>query len=796
MKLNSGLAVLLGALLLVVTAGEASGLSYPSYSLSPARPWHPDVTHFGGDAYRNHFSNEGFGTGMCAAWAVDLGRSSSQPLMVDGRIYHMAGDSLWALRADRTLPVELPTDEIQKELVIWRKEGLQTVPPDGPSTDSSPVYVDETVTFVDGTVFKGLVYAITGPVPGTNERSLVVVAAQTGELLGRVMLPPVEFISSPLVLPGDIAVFGSTDGYLWAVQGAATAFSADPEITPPRFVGGVISGSFVPVGHNKFLVGFDALNGHGGVMLYGLDLKPRWLNPDGTPAFFTTPNGVNASFAAALNDLVYFSDRTGRFYAINTQTGTEVWSGSIPGTTHNYVNNSPAVDNLHVYFTVRRSDGKGKIVAFSRQGSGSKEPLWTATLPGEGTTAPLIWGPGDAVLVGDTSGRVTAWRAPRPGEPEGVGQPVPFATQLSCNEVGHLESFWGTIGGTGRETLTNELRMVDSPFRAGTWWAQGSGASTELTFAHGHLLAGANGTDQDVFMAFRPGEYRNFEMAGHLLGVDEEPPEPGQIREATMSVSYHGLTPVRTVIAHGWANGEPLWEFVDLEPGETQWLLVQTPPVPEGESAEYVAVINPIGYDLARRGIAAEDVEPLPGAWEAAVYGATELPVPVRAGLEALDADGMAVLYEATASDNRWSELVLTAAPIDLQLVGLSAPATLPAPVPPDEPQYPLTATIRNTGSKPVDTVLRLVVHSQAMNGQAMTRKVHLVPGDNTVTITMPGSNAGDTITVKATVNPGKTVAEVTHDNNSKTVVTHVDDLPPPATPPGDWGKVDDWLND
>jgi outer membrane protein assembly factor BamB len=772
---------------MAATANPAGAAS----SLLPAHKQAEDVVAFGGDEYRNHFSEDQFGTGLCASWALDLGRSASQPLVVGNRAFHLAGDGLWAVRLDQDVPPGLSPDEVKQELVIWHKAGLQSGATDSSPTDSSPVYSDTEVTTMEGTHYRGIIYAITGPVPGSSQRSVVAVAAEDGTLLGRAFLPAVSFISSPLVFPGDVLVFGSTDGRLWSARGVTREHFKEPVVNWVP-VNGTISGSFVPVGATDFLVGLDhpnKLTQGGTVMRYGLDLKPRWVTPAGTPAFTNAISGIPASFAEDDSSIVYFSDRIGMFYAIRSDTGEIVWQASLPGP--EYVNNSPALDAEYVYYTIRKgSSGSGELVAFRRDGIGGNEPAWRAVLPALGTTAPLIWADAGGVLVGDTSGRVTAWRAPRPGEPTGIGQPLPFATQLSCSQIGHVATVWGNNNNSRKSVLQNELRLTDSPFQDKAWWAMGSGASTELTLSHGYLLTGANSTNQDVFLAFKPGKPVNLELTGQV--VVDGPVEPGQRLPVQLHIESHSPQPVRTMIAHGWASGQPNFEFVDLGPQESRWIGLDSAPVPDG-AAQYVAVINPLGYDLTRRGTFSL-LEPLPSNWEGVLYGQVSPPPEVRVGLQRLDAAGSAVIYETTVADNYWRQNIRVGDPVDLQMTDLSAPAWIPAPVPPDDPRYPVTAVIHNTGDKAVDTSIRLVIQSLSMQGQSLTRPVHLEPGDNTVTIYVPGSMPGDTITVRVLVNPDRNVSESDYTNNSGTVVTHVEDAPPPPPAPPDAGKVDDVL--
>lgn len=758
-------------LLATATAGSAS-------SFVSGGTGNEDITDFGGDRYRKHLSSEPWGYPMCSAWAVDLGRSASQPLHVGDRIYHLAGDSLWALRRVDSLPPDLTNEEIQERLVIWRRRDLQT-----DISFSHPTYVDQTVRTRDGRTYRGVIYAGTGPMPNQDgaptASSLIAVAAEDGTLLGRMPLPD-KIVSAPLAFAdSDTVVFGTVNGWVWSVRGLASSPVSGVQWFW-RPLGGRVSSSPVPLGPDSFLIGADGSDGQGKVMAYDLTARPLWLTDAGEPDFVQTPYGVAASFAKA-GDIAYFADKEGIFYGLDVNTGQLLWNKTVAGV----VNNSPAVDDEKVYFTMRQafSDGKGHLLAFDRI-NGSLQ--WDSVLPAAGNTAPMIWGNAGAVLVGDTSGKISAWTTT-------AGSPQPFAVDLSCRDAGHLRTFWQRIGGTGWEMLKPEITLTNSPYRDDIGWSQASGAGTELSLTKGMLLAGANGAKQDVLMAFRHGGQVNLGLDGYL--VESGPYEPGQQLTAKMHIVNDSKEPRRQVIVHGWGNAEPWFQFIDVEPWDDFWITVTTPPIPDSESATYSAVINPWFYDFARREghWLGENLTPLPAAWEPVLYGLTPLSPSAQAGLDRMDAVGDAVIYELNATDNIWHYDVLTKPPINLTMNWLWAPATIPAPEPPAHPQFWVTAAINNGSDRTIDTTIRYVIDSQAVSGGQIEISVTLPPGLSRHSAAIPGSISGDTIRVTATVNPDRSTAETSHADNSDWAETIVEDVEP--IDPGDgWGKVDDIL--
>lgn len=772
------LATLLSALLLLATAtaGSASSSHWAA------------VTDFGGDRNRQHYSPEPWGFPLCGAWAVDLGQSMSQPLSVGDRIYHLAGNSLWALRRLQDLAPELSNDEALEQLVIWRRRDLQAKP-----SSSHPTYVDQTVVFPDGHTYRGVIYAGTGPVRNPDgslgSPSIVAVAAEDGALLGRMSLPA-EIVSAPLVFPGDRVVFGTTDGRVWRVTGLASAAFSSP-IDDKVTLGGRVSSSPVPLGADAFVIGTDGAPEGGRIMAYNLDLEPLWQRPDGSPDYVYSPFGVPASFARVDDRQIYYSDKRGLVYALDGHLGEYTWIGNIPGEMV-FLNNSPAVDPHHVYYTVRNSsdaNGLGQLVAFSRAGLGSfSPPVWTANLPGRGNTAPLVWGPAGIVMVGDTSGRITGWST-------ATGEPVEFATDAACRDAGHLRTFYQFLaGGTGREVLKSEIALTDSPYRSSIGWGQASGAGTELTLVNGMLLAGANGATQDVLMAFRHGGQVNLRLSGQLHTIGGNAPlDPGEQLRVTIDIDHMGGDDRQQVIMHGWANGPPQFEFFEIAANGDRRITLQTPPVPAGDTeTQYMAIVNPLYYELYQWG-RITSLPQLPDAWKSVIYGQAPAPPGMKEGMDRLDAAGDTIIYELMPGDNVWVQDVQVRYPVNLIMDDLRAPSVIPAADPPLHPDYPVTAEIWNTSTRTVTTTIRFEVESNSVPpGFFIDLKVTLPPGRSTHRVTIPGSTAGDTILVYAEVNPHREVPESRYADNGATVLTRVGlDV---IIDPDDYGKVDDIL--
>jgi hypothetical protein len=185
-------------------------------------------------------------------------------------------------------------------------------------------------------------------------------------------------------------------------------------------------------------------------------------------------------------------------------------------------------------------------------------------------------------------------------------------------------------------------------------------------------------------------------------------------------------------------------------------------------------------------------LDPLPSVWEPILYGYANQSQAVTDAFDSLDQTGSAVLYETDWSDNLWREAIPVRPPINLAFDILDAPDAIPAPQPPAQPSYQVTAAITNDSTQPVNTILRLEVYSTAVQGGLIETPVTLPPGTSYHHVTVPGSSAGDTIRVVGTLNPDRSVPETDYSDNHASAITQVENVD--STTPTDYGKVDDIL--
>lgn len=610
MRRRGGAAALLLALLLLAGAGmDPQGLAAGSHR-APGHGWLPppgrstrDVTDYGRTPDRNHFTAEEPGYPLCMLWSRALGKSRSQPVVVqadmnaDGvgetRIYHLAGDSLWAL------------DDAGN--VIWRQR-VQ----DGYSA-SHPAYWRAADPSQD------VIYA------GTGKPSLIAVRATDGEVLGELMLPPSDgyndctgtpvrdfapdygVVTAPLVYPDGTVVLGTTDGEVWVVRGLADGSPVASRIC----LGGRISSSPVPVGDRAFIIASDGRVA-GGAGSYGYvmafwrsgsghtDFEPRWPEPVFTPA------GVPGEVAVD-GTLIYFADKRGTIYAASLDDGRIMWHRATDG----FINMGPGVDIEHVYFALRDpgGSGHGSLVALRKR---SGVEAWSVPLPGDGNTAPVpLRRPGRAlVLVGDTEAHITGWQAG-----EGPAAPSPFAIPLACAALAPEAR-----GGGDLPPVSHDLVLTDDPYRSDRWWDPINGAGTQMVIGYDLMLLGvnANADGASVLQAYRLLPAVNFAVTGTVLAPP--PFRPGDEVPVRLRVTARSNGPIRRLpVTVGWTvdgevAGTPAVHYLDLPAGDGEERITVRLALP-APAAELWAVVNPEAVHRDPRG------ETLPpGLWPGGPY--------------------------------------------------------------------------------------------------------------------------------------------------------------------------------
>jgi len=389
---------------------------------------------------------------LTAYWETHpLGESAAQPAVVDGVIYHVAGDYLWKLDLREVSPPEAVATEIRDQ--VSNLPIRFNVTPDGQfiAPQSSPSYSPETGMLYFGTGY-GWLWAY-----HTREGW----ARPAGLDLG------CPIVGSPLVIHDrgrDIVVVSDRPNYpgeedqpegrplcprshgkVWVVQGLdqrdgsvhQQVYEATTSKQDAGGFGGFITPSAVvapPHGDNpSFVIGTDGFEG-GRALRLALDRDNdyhpyRVWTVDGSAGFAGnfTSDGVNA----------YWLDTRGRLWGANLNDGLEPagWKGhmvdvpALIGAKAAFTNTEPAVEvrqgpngpETHLYITLRNYSDTGQGLRDGPTGSDGAvvalgpggELKWYRKLgPAERlngekaslNTAPLALVSRNALLFGDVNG--------------------------------------------------------------------------------------------------------------------------------------------------------------------------------------------------------------------------------------------------------------------------------------------------------------------------------------------------------------------------------------------------------
>jgi outer membrane protein assembly factor BamB len=469
-----------------------------------------DVTDYGRNRSRTHYTptepEYPLANDARAIWEVPLGLSRSQPLVItrdlngDGRpevrIYHVAGDRLWALdgskiptpRADGQ-SVESYRDQLRREgFILWSTpaESLCSSPATrtdellalkcarlGGRKESRPFASSQASYWKGATPTQDLLYVGFG-----HPASAVAIRPSDGSILGGYIVDALGdrgIVGAPLPFTGDRVVIGTTSGESYILTGMASGRTTVRGTT----IGGRISASPMPIGDAAFIMSTDArwsneLGTHGYMMAYGLggsggrEFAPRW------PAAVATQAGIPGESAIDANT-IYFADKWGKLYALSLETGEMLWCKQFPGlapcgrdeSAPAFINQGPGVDEEHVYFVFRNNrgpnEGGGQVVALNKA---TGELVWQRPMEFKGNTAPVPLG--HIVIVGDTGGYVRAYDKQ-----------------------------------TGEEVRTGgyPLRLSDEPYEEGDqgerWWEPIGGTATQMTVAAGMMLVGVNSKSEE-----------------------------------------------------------------------------------------------------------------------------------------------------------------------------------------------------------------------------------------------------------------------------------------------------------
>lgn len=397
-----------------------------------------EVTDYGRNRWRTHYTPSEpeypLSQNTRAIWEVPLGLSRSQPLVIkrdftgDGqpnvRIFHLAGDRLWALNGDITPTARRPDQSVEsyrqqlvrEGFILWSTpaEALCTTPELlakdellalkcsklGPRTEQRPFASSQAAYKAGRTVADDVIYAGFG-----HPAAIVAIRAGNGQMMGGFIVDHLGdrgIVGAPLVFGDDTVVVGTTSGESYIVKGLTQGTAWSRGLS----VGGRISFSSVPLGEGAFLMASDArwtpaLGNHGYMMAYSLpgsgatEFQPRW------PAAVTTAAGIPAEAAIDANT-VYFSDKFGKLYALRLDNGELLWCRQFPSmgacseggpSQPGFINNGPGVDENHVYFVFRNNrgpnNGNGQVIALNKL---TGDLVWQQPMTAKGNTAPVPMG--------------------------------------------------------------------------------------------------------------------------------------------------------------------------------------------------------------------------------------------------------------------------------------------------------------------------------------------------------------------------------------------------------------------
>lgn len=425
-----------------------------------------------------------------------IGATGSQPLFVNDRIYHMAGDTLWEI------------DTTGKAIPLFKNMNWVT----GANGQRELRPSTSGITYKE---INGRPYLYFGT--GDNKLCIqpLVEGAPRCVRISDLTAPEHRIVTTPLVMlvkdgnvvQHDITIMGDKQGRIWAIQGLATAASLNEVLRVERHVGGWVLASPVQIGAEEdlsFVWGND-LGGSGSIGAFRVipQTATQALRfADVWPDYVYTPAGVADGFAKD-GPHIYASDIGGTMYQIDTDQLTRNIFPYATQAGPMFVNAAPAVDDKHVYFSIRNlgsaqanTTSPGRIIALSKE-TFSLDGGWTADLPAPANTNPLIWtkGPG-VLLVGDTRGTLHAL-----GREDGARTPFAIAPAGKTN------------GGLDICTPVDRLDL-GAPGQAGQAWQTLTGISEPIiasgSTGQGLLLVGVSGLGPDdqltgSLRAFRAG---------------------------------------------------------------------------------------------------------------------------------------------------------------------------------------------------------------------------------------------------------------------------------------------------
>lgn len=561
-----------------------------------------EFTDFGGNPARPHRSLDPEWSLPAHGWYYgDLGAAMSQPIVAGGRLYILAGDSLWVYDAARLRGGASAARQAAEGGALMRKIAVNG----GTASFSHVAYA----------AFPGepaVLYV------GTGRRTILALDPVSLERRGETDDLGADLVSAPLAFPGDVVVVGTRDGRVHFIHNLNTGAARGKSVEDKSFwMGGNVTGSAVRLSDRTFVIGSD-----GGtqpmLMAYHVDpegyddFKNAWRAPLPLAGLPDTP--------ALEGNTLYFADKFGDLYRLRLEDRTyaaDVLRAADYLPEGGFFNASPAIGDRHVYFTKRDRDGAGggygELIAVDKQ---AWRVAWRARLPGYGNTSPFYWREARLVLVGDTEGFVTGWEtdpwneslgrgyctqptcaipADNPARQPVAGQPRAPAT-LAYGQG--MPRAWADDVGAKVWAFKPAYHAMTRPLAGQPRWSHLRGASMEITVAGGLLVTGSvtgPGYGEAVRNPYSPPgrpEWMGGGVAIAYAGLPRnvllrdgraapQPAEPGGMVRAAATAHYDTrgkpAPAVRPALAWRW-KGEAAWRPIgelELEPGESKPVRVE-----------------------------------------------------------------------------------------------------------------------------------------------------------------------------------------------------------------------------
>ena len=794
----------------------------------------------GGDPGRSGIYSGGLGSFHPEPWwegsALALGRSATQPIVVDGWAYHVAGDSLWRVWL-----------EAPKGKPYYENLGLVNIDSDDPEetvqiSSSTPTYSPES----------GMIYF------GTNFGWLWRYDPKKSELRP-IKLSRCAIVSSPLVLRvagRDLVVVGDkpTGERCDKTAGAVhLVWDLDHPSAPPKHhsltIGGWVTPSPVAAGLGdnglpEFIIGADGRScTEGGRSGTGIARKLRIERTGSNFSLSTrqwgaspcTEYGVAGTFAAA-GDFAYWIDTWGGLYGkhlvdgappekwpaqridlprltggpaavgfTNTEPAIDLAGGALYATLRNYVlqGETDPTTGAQLYLRGCRSmrypvpgctapGGPGAILSVNLTDATLR---WSARMPTGSSdrlhhainTSPLIIKRRDLVLFGDVNGLVHSY-ALDPG-PLNRATPAYFMTDESCDRV----------------TTRTLLQPGETSARGEATWSQVSGVGTDPMLS---AFTGATGQQESMM----------------LIGVNFDPPEPnpakawqygrlaayraGPVTEFNLAWTSHTLTPGPQIrqgepaaidgtitlketdkrLEQLRASGVPV-HWMLMRSDLTDLLQLRLGLTPDG--ARYLGTsgnlpgemkagdITPKSFsfklqpDDAEAGLLVGMIDPSHASFNASVFFQLLAEFLAKKAGIPFDCGPTANLLETRYDDNFLLIPYQKLQPLDLEVTRLTIPAQVPCDA---------GATIeaewafQNSAAESI-TVRRTARVTTAKSGPLNPRQgqIRLPPGETVERVAITVANCDDTATLTVELNGDQAVTETRYDNNRLTRSTMIE---------------------